>query len=134
MKEKKRRVQYWKAILVSFLSLRNNGGANATQLLSWLSKKEANLFEQKKKKKSKNFVVLLSGKTLLWCQHHLLSLRRFPLQGLGWKVLSYMFLYYIEQIRVLLCEDHNTCSKTIKTFEVEMGAILQNYWKGDRSS
>lgn len=48
MKGKKRKVQYGKVILVSFLSLRNNRGANATQLLSQLSKKENNLFEQKK--------------------------------------------------------------------------------------
>lgn len=132
MKGKKRKVQYGKVILVSFLSLRNNRGANATQLLSQLSKKENNLFEQKKNYFSKNFVILLNGKMLLWCHDHLLSLRRIPLHGLGWKVLSYMFLCYIEQIRVLLCEDHNSCSKNIKKLWGRNGSnsakLLQRRW------
>lgn len=132
MKGKKRKVQYGKVILVSFLSLRNNRGANATQLLSQLSKKENNLFEQKKITSAKILLYSWMEKILLWCHDHLLSLRRIPLQGLGWKVLSYMFLCYIEQIRVLLCEDHNSCSKNIKKLWGRNGSnsakLLQRRW------
>lgn len=42
-----------------------------------------------------------------------------------------MSFYYVQQIWILLYNDHNTCSKNIAAFEVVMGAILQNYFRGD---
>lgn len=58
---------------------------------------------------------------------------RFPLHRMGWKVLYYVSLHYLQWIWLLLYKDNNTYFKNETAFEVAMGAILENssdkiYW------